>query len=219
MTLIHGRWSASAVFFAVLLSGLLAYAGKEFSKPEAKAAATYPAHDSHPDEKVTVAIDPYDTEQKADIFSVDYAEHGYLPVFLVITNDSDEAVSLPTLKAQLVTGRRDKLTPATSDDLYRRLSKPKRNDTQTIPLPIPRKSKVKGAVGAKALEELDRAMFAARAIEPHSTQSGFLFFDISGASSPLAGAHFYLSGLRNAVGSELIYFEIPLEKYLGSRRP
>ena len=206
------------LLFAVLLSALLAYAGKEFSKPEAKAAATYPAHDSHPDEKVTVAIDPYDTDQKADIFSVDYAEHGYLPVFLVITNDSDEAVSLPTLKAQLVTGRRDKLSPATSDDLYRRLSKPKRNDTQTIPLPIPRKNKVKGAVGAKALEELDRAMFAARAIEPHSTQSGFLFFDISGASSPLAAAHFYLSGLRNAGGSELIYFEIPLEKYLEAGR-
>jgi hypothetical protein len=219
MTLIHGRWPASAVFFAVLLSAALVYAGKEFSKPEAKAAATYPAHDSHADEKVTVAIDPYDTEQKADIFSVDYAEHGYLPVFLVITNDSGEAVSLPALKAQLVTGRRDKLTPATSDDLYRRLSKPKRNDTQTIPLPLPRKNKVKGAVGAKALEELDRSMFAARAVEPHSTQSGFLFFDISGVSSPLAGAHFYLSGLRNANGSELIYFEIPLEKYLGSRRP
>jgi hypothetical protein len=206
-----------AVVFLLLLSGA-AYAGKEFSKPEARAAATYPAHDSHPDERVTVAIDPYDTEQKADIFSVPYAEHGYLPVFLVITNDGDEAISLPALKAQWVTGRRDKLMPATSDDLYRRLSKPKRNDTQTIPLPLPRRGKVKGAVGAQALEELDRAMFAARAVEPHSTQAGFLFFDVSGVSSPLAGAHFYLSGLRNARGNDLIYFEIPLEKYVEAGR-
>ena len=33
---------------------------------------------------------------------------------------------------------------------------------------------------------------------------------------PLAGAHFYLTGVRDAKGNELMYFEIPLEKYLSA---
>jgi len=57
-------------------------------------------------------------------------------------------------------------------------------------------------------------MFNAKAVEPHSTQSGFLFFDVSGLSAPLPGAHFYLTGVRDAKGTELMYFEIPFEKYL-----
>ena len=56
----------------------------------------------------------------------------------------------------------------------------------------------------------------AKAVEPHSTQVGFLFFDVSGISVPLAGAHFYLTGVRDARGNELMYFEVPLEKYLSA---
>jgi hypothetical protein len=43
-----------------------------------------------------------------------------------------------------------------------------------------------------------------------------LFFDVSGLSTPLAGAHFYLTGLQNAKGDDLMYFEIPMEKYLSA---
>ena len=35
--------------------------------PDAHSARTYPAHDEHPMEKVTVAVDPYDVEYKANI--------------------------------------------------------------------------------------------------------------------------------------------------------
>ena len=42
--------------------------------PDAHPARTYPAHDEHPMEKVTVAVDPYDVEYKASIFTVDYRE-------------------------------------------------------------------------------------------------------------------------------------------------
>jgi hypothetical protein len=71
---------------------------------------------------------------------------------------------------------------------------------------------VKGTVGKKALDEINAAQFSAKAVEPHSTQSGFLFFDVSGLSSPLAGARFYLSGVRDAKGGDLLYFEIYFEK-------
>ena len=65
-------------------------------------------------------------------------------------------------------------------------------------------------------EEIQNSMFSAKAVEPHSTQAGFLFFDVAGISTPLAGAHFYLTGVRNSKGTELMYFEIALEKYLSA---
>jgi len=182
--------------------------------PEAKPATTYPAHDAHTDEKVTVALDPYDQSDKADVFSVKYKEIGFLPIFVVVTNDGDQPVSLQGMKAELITSDRTKISPADEDDLYRRLSRPTKS-TSNIPLPFPR-TKIKGGVKGKTLEELQDSRFAARAVEPHSSQSGFMFFDVSGIASPLDGARFYLSGLHNGQGNELMYFEIPLNKYLAS---
>ncbi|PYX97859.1 MAG: hypothetical protein DMG71_01965 [Acidobacteria bacterium] len=202
-----------AMFFCTLaMLSVVSLAAKEFVKPVANAAKTYPAHDEHPKEKVTVAIDPYDMADKAQIFSVNYREQDIVPIFLIVTNDGDQPVTLNDVKAQLVTLNRTKLSPASTDDLYRRLSHPARSDTP-YPLPFPRK-KVKGAVSKKALDEINSAQFGAKAVEPHTTQSGFLFFDVSGISTPLAGANFYLSGMHDASGGELMYFEIPLEKYL-----
>jgi hypothetical protein len=193
---------------------LLAWAGKNFVMPVAKPAITYPAHNANTDAKVIIALDPYDTPEKANIFSVKYNEIGYMPIFFVITNDGDEPVSLNGLKAQLVTTDRTKISPADEDDLYRRLAHPTKS-TSPIPLPYPR-TKIKGTVDSKAQDELQNSRFAARAVEPHSTQSGFMFFDVSGISSPLAGAHFYLSGVHDSKGIELMYFEIELDKYLST---
>ena len=202
--------------FSVLLIGVcaLAWAGKKgFVMPDAKPAVTYPAHDAHNDEKVIVALDPYDASDKANIFSVNYNDHGYMPIFFVITNDGDEPVSLQGMKAELVTSDRSKIDPAEEDDLYRRLSHPTQSNGPSLPIPFPRGSKVKGGVNDKARDEIQNSRFAARAVEPHSTQSGFMFFDVSDISNPLAGAHFYLSGVHDAKGNELMYFEIDLEKY------
>src|SRR5260370_24555815 len=96
--------------------------------PAARPARTYPAHDDHPMEKIVVAVDPYDVEDKASIFSVNYRNHGYMPVFLVITNDGDQPVSLVGMKAQLNTKDRSKLLPSTPYDLARRPSHPLPHD-------------------------------------------------------------------------------------------
>jgi hypothetical protein len=199
---------------AIAVFSLFAWAGKTFVMPVAKPAASYPAHDFHSDEKVTVALDPYDQPDKADIFSVKYKDIGFLPIFVVVTNDGDEPVSLQGMKAELITSDRTKISPADEDDLYRRISRPTKS-TSNIPLPFPR-TKIKGGVNGKTLNELQDSRFAARAVEPHTSQSGFMFFDVSGISSPMEGARFYLSGLHNARGNELMYFEIALDKYLTS---
>jgi hypothetical protein len=205
-----------AVCGFVLFSCLCAIAAKEFAMPAAQAARTYPAHDEHPMERVAIAVDPYDSDVKASIFSVKYRNYGYVPIFFVITNDGDHPISLVGMKAQLNTKDRSKLLPATTDDLLRRLSRPRRNDRQnTLPIPLPKKE-VKGGVSGKTMEEIDQAMFAAKAVEPHSTARGFLFFDVSDISDPLAGATFYLMGVQDASGKEMMYFEIPLERYLSA---
>ena len=210
------RFAAVCAF--VLLCCLCAIAAKEFVMPTAYPARTYPAHDDHPMEKVAVAVDPYDLEDKASIFSVNYRNNGYMPVFFVITNDGDQPISLVGMKAQLNTRDRSKLFPATMDDLERRLSHPSRNDGANrlpIPVPLPKKE-VKGGVSRKTWDEIERARFGAEAVEPHSTVRGFLFFDVLDIANPLAGANFYLMGVRDAKGNELMYFEIPMEKYLSA---
>ncbi|PYX82257.1 MAG: hypothetical protein DMG70_15660 [Acidobacteria bacterium] len=204
-----------AIIACALTPAVLGFAAKEFVRPAAKSAVSYPAHDQHKDEAVTVAVDPYDMPDKAQIFTINYRQEGLLPILVIVTNDSEQPISLSGMKAQLVTVDRAKISPADSDDIYRRLSHPSRADVPLSPLPFPRK-KIKGAVSPKALDEIQNAGFNAKAVEPHSTQSGFLFFDVAGMSTPLAGAHFYLTGVRNDKGDELMYFEIPMEKYLSA---
>ena len=199
---------------AIALFPLICLAGKDFVRPTPSPAKTYPAHDDHPTEHVAVGADPYDMPDKAQIFSVNYRNEGYLPIFVVVTNDGDQPISLNGMSVQFVTVNHSKISPATADDLYRRLSHPSQSNVPS-PLPIPRK-KVKGAVSQKTLDEIDAAQFQAKAVEPHSTQSGFLFFDVEDISTPLAGANLYLTGVRDANGHELMYFEIPLEKYLSA---
>ena len=73
---------------------------------------------------------------------------------------------------------------------------------------------MKGGTRQKEGEEIETSQFAAKAVEPHTTQSGFLFFDVGDITAPLAGARIYVTGVNDAKGNELMYFEIPLDKYL-----
>ena len=172
---------------ALVLFSVPALASKDYKAPAIKPAQTYPAHEEHGNEHVTIAVEPYDTAEKQKIFPVDFRSHGMLPVLLVITNDGDQPISLTDMQIQFITGERDKLTPASSDDIYRRLSNPRATDRPTIPLPIPRR-KVKGTVSPKTMDQIQSSQFAAKAVDPHSTRSGFLFFDVQGLPS-LAGTH------------------------------
>jgi hypothetical protein len=202
---------ALALCAALFLPAVLA--AKNFTKPVAKAAINYPAHDFHRDEKAAIAADPYDTPEKAKIFSVDVAAHGFLPVFFIVTNDGDQPISIAHMEVMLITAHHSKLTPISTDDLYRRLSNPQ-SSTRPSPLPLPHK--VKGGVSKKEMDEIESSQFAAKAVEPHTTQSGFLFFDVGGISSPLPGANIDITGVTDARGNELLYFEISVDKYLSA---
>src|SRR2546428_2042232 len=68
------KCTIAALCCSMALLSLVCLASKQFAKPAAQPAKTYPAHDEHPTEGVTVAIDPYDMADKAQIFSVSYRD-------------------------------------------------------------------------------------------------------------------------------------------------
>jgi len=206
------RRSALLCFLIALLLSLPLF-GKGFVKPVAMHAKAYPAHDSHPDEMVAIAADPYNTPQKAAIFTKNLAENGFLPIFFVVSNDGDRPISIANMEITFITKNNSKLTPMAPADMYRRLTNPQA--TNPNPLPIPRKP-AKGMITKKEMDEIETAAFVARAVEPHTTQSGFLFFDIGGINAPLAGAIIDITGVSDATGHELLYFEISLDKYLNA---
>jgi len=212
-----GSRTAAVIFLTICVFASALWAAKEFVQPAIHPAQSFAAIDDHTDERVAVAIDPYDLQDKAEIFSVNYRDLGLLPVRLIVTNDSDDPVSLTAMKPTLITVNKTKLMPLTPDDIFRRLSRPRQSDRK-LPLPIPQGKKIKGGIKQQVRDEVEAAQFSAQAIEPHTTRAGFLFFDIQGISTPLAGAHFYMTGVRNGKGDELMYFEIPLEKYLSTAK-
>jgi hypothetical protein len=207
-------WRRVAVIsLGLVLTVVPLLAFKDFILPHAENAASYSSHDAHTTEHVTAAIDLYNTSPKDEIFGTKYLQEGILPVFLVITNDGDKPVSVTKLQAQLVTSSRTKLEALSVDDVMRRVAHVSVNSTnpgRVGSIPIPGTGGVKGKKAQQQFEEANHARFAAYAVEPHSTQGGFLFFDVLDVRNPIQGAHVYLTGVRDSRGNELMYFDIPV---------
>ncbi len=196
---------------ALSLTATSVWAFKDFVAPRPENANSYPTKDAHPNEKVTAAIDLYNSAPKDDIFNTNYAEEGILPVLLILTNNGDQPVSIKNMHAEMVTGSRSKLEALSVDDVFRRVAHIKASSTtpgHVGPIPLPTGNKNKKA--RAQYDELTKAIFVAEAVEPHATKSGFLFFDIGGIKDPITGSHIYLTGLHDATGNELMYFEIPV---------
>lgn len=204
------RFRVSLTVILIASFSIALWAGKEFVPPKAENANTYPSKDAHPNEKVTVAVDVYNSAPKNDIFITHYSEEGILPVLLIITNDSDQPIRVKNMVAQLVTGRRAKLEALEVDDVFRRVAhiQGQSNPRTVGPITLPGGNKNKKA--QQQYDEITRAHFAAEAIEPHSTRSGFLFFDVFNVKEPVAGSNLYLTGMHDNSGTELMYFEVPL---------
>lgn len=207
------RPNALVVSIALAVTVVPLKAFKDFVMPHAENAATYPSHDAHPNEHITAAIDLYNTSPKDDIFGTRYLQEGILPVFLVITNDGNKPISVTKLQAQLVTSGRAKLDALSVDDVMRRVAHVSVNSTnpgRVGSIPIPGTGGIKGKKAQQQLDELNHAHFGAYVVEPHSTQAGFLFFDVEDVRNPTQGAQIYLSGIHDSSGNELMYFEIPV---------
>ena len=206
----------AALFTLFLLATAEAKEEKTYVAPPAMPARTYVSHEEDSQNKVTVAVDAYDSPARAGIFSVEYLKFGLLPVYLIVSNDGDQAISMRDLKAELVTGRKAKLEALSTDEIMRRLFQhgeiqPRVSGPSPNPLPIPLPHKSRTAQQEKAQSEVERARFSFIAVEPHTTRAGFLFFDSGVVHDATTNSYVYVSGIHNGRGEELLYFELPLQ--------
>lgn len=190
----------------------------DHSQPPIQPATSFAAVEVHDNEKVAIAVEPYDTKTKASIFRVDYLSHGVMPVRLIVTNNGDKPISLRDARILFQTRSGERLQAAEPEDVERLMTRKEREGGR-IPMPGPIPSiKLKPKGSNKDIEEdFDTFEYGALVVEPHTTRAGFLFYDVSQLDDPLKGAKLHLHKLRDASGNELFYFEIPFDKYLRSK--
>lgn len=202
---------------SLLLLGLaLPLPAADHTPPPVTPATSFPAVEVHDKEHVAIAIEPYNTKEKVSIFHIDYLKYDVMPVRLIVTNNGDRPISLRDARILFETAAGDRIQAAEPDDVNR-LMNPKRSSSIPMPGPIPAIRRRPKDYYKQIQEDFDTFEYQALAVEPHTTRAGFLFYDLSGLTNPLKGAHMYLRVLRDADGQELYSFEIPFDKYLQSK--
>ena len=120
------------------LCTLAAFAKDKPRKPvPPMSAEKYPFHDAHANEKVAIAAEPGDTDETIAKTRLDYYHHGFMPMRVIVTNDSNDAVSLDDARILFVAADNYVENAATDDDLQRRLFSKKSVAGTKIPLPGP----------------------------------------------------------------------------------
>ena len=190
----------------------------EHTPPPVQPATAFAAVEVHENEKVAIAVEPYDTRAREAIFRVDYLSHGVMPVRLIVTNLGDRPISLRDARILFLTAAGDKIQAAEPEDVERLMTRKEREGSK-IPMPGPIPAiKLKPKASNREIEQdFDTFEYQALVVEPHTTRAGFLFYDVSQLDHPLQGAKLHLHKLRDADGNELFYFEIPFDKYLKSK--
>ncbi len=197
--------------------GMLGFAPVAFAAgkpPEAKPATQYAAFDSHAEEHVSIAAEPCDEPKNCGFFRLEYIQHGFLPVRVIITNDSDKALSLDEVRIQFLSASGDRIPAATDEDINRRLFSTKRAMGTKIPMiPI---TIHHPPVDRKISEDDADFGFNSTTVQPHTTSAGYLFYDIRDLDDPaMRHASLYLKEIRTLDGKhELFEFTIPFDNWL-----
>ena len=206
------------IMLSILLWLALPAVASNHTPPPVQPATAFAAVETHADEKVSIAVEPCDTREKAAIFRVDYLAHGVMPIRLIVTNNGSRPISLSEARIIFYTAAGDRIQAAEPEDVERLMTRKEREGGK-IPLPggIP-PIKLKPKAGNKEIEQdFNTFEYQALVVEPHTTRAGFLFYDVSDLDNPLRGGKLHLHKLRKADGTELFYFEIPFDKYLKSK--
>ncbi len=207
-------WAVPAILFGLALPAV----ASDRHPPPVQPATSFAAVDVHDGENVAIAAEPYDTRRKESIFRVDYLSHGVLPVRLIVTNNGDRPISLRDARILFMTAEGDKIQTAQPEDVERLMTRKEREGAK-LPLPHPLPDiKLKPKASNKAIEKDFNAFeYHSLVVEPHTTRTGFLFYDVSDVDHPLRGGLLHLHEVRDADGKELFYFELPFDKYLKSK--
>ena len=191
--------------------------GQDSAAFEPQPAADYLCHLTQAE--VTVAAEPYDEPQKVEAAfgRVDPNDYGFLPILVVISNDTDRIVDISELRVQLVTSGGRALDPVPADKLaYSRSTG--RWGTGGPPIRVgPPWSRPR----PHPLErwEIDARAFRSEFVSPHSFASGFFYFEAGSGRDRIPGARLYLRGFKQLPsGKELMYYEIDLSPYARQSR-
>lgn len=192
-----------------------AYAADKKAPPP-KPANQYAAFDTHPDEHVTVAAEPCNDPDQCSFFRLQYIQHGFIPIRVIITNDGDIALNLDEVRMQFISANHDVVPAALPDDLNRRLFSTKSamgTKIPMVPLTIHH-----APVDKKITQDDEEFGFPGTTVNAHSTLAGYLFYDVHGLDDPpLKDAQFYVKMIRTLDGKkELFAFSIPLNKWLAA---
>jgi hypothetical protein len=176
-------------------------------------AQDYPMHDSHVAERVTIAAEPGDTKETRPNTRLNYFDHDMLPIRIIVTNDSDFALTLDDARIHFIAGDNTVVPAATDDDLQRRMITLGSAKGTKIPLPMPLPPiTVHHDTDKKILDDENDFGFQTTTVKPHTTVAGYLFYDMQGLEPPvLAKATLELRKVRFAVSNKALdSFEIPL---------
>ena len=186
--------------------------------PPAKPAAEYPANDAHPNEHVTIAIDPCDNQKDCDFFRLPYVAHSLIPVRVIITNDGDTAITLEDARMQFISVDNDRIPAADLEEINRRLFTYK--STQGTKIPIVPITIHHDPIDKKITQDDNDFGFQGTTVNPHSTLAGYLFYDIKSLDldHPLKGAQIYIKMIHTLDKKhELFAFTIPFDKWLAAQ--
>jgi hypothetical protein len=206
------------LFFGLVAPAVLA---KDHTPPPASRAESFPAVEIHEAEQVAIAADPYETKEKASLFRVDYLKQGFLPVRLIVTNNSDKPLSLREARILFETAAGDRIQAALPEEVERRMAPKYDKDSDLgvpLPGPLPPLHRAPKSHDREIEADFRAYEFSALTVEPHSTVAGFLFYDVSDVKDPLQGGKLHLRKLSFDGGAELYYFEIPFELYLRAKK-
>ena len=208
------------VLFSLALP-LAAHADKPRKAPPPLPAAQYASHDTH--QQITIAADPGDSKDSAPHTRIDYLAHGFMPIRIIVTNDSSQPLSLDDARILFISADNVTENAATPDDLQRGVFSLK-DDVQgkKIPLPGPLPPIThRDKPPDTQIADDDRDFgFKSSTVAPHSTEAGWLYYDIRDLDrDPLKGATIELRKVRWAATNRVLdTFEIRLVP-IGSAAP
>jgi hypothetical protein len=181
--------------------------------PPPLGAAQYSMHETHANEKVTIAAEPGDVKDARPNTRMDYYGREMLPIRVIVTNDSDQDLTLDDARIHFIAGDNTTIPAATDEELQRRLVGLKDAMGKKIPLPLPLPPiTVHKNVDKKILQDLDDFGFKTTTVKAHATVAGYLFYDMQGLDRPvLEKATLELRKVRWTSSQQALdSFEIPL---------
>lgn len=174
---------------------------------KAKPAADYENKSAF--DKVTIAVEPFDTEEKTQqaFGKIHPPRYGVLPVLVVIQNNRATPLDGRLLKFHYKARGEPEIEATPAGEIRFAAGGPTppkvSGPPSTLPLPVP----TRGKKNPLADPILDERAFAAKMIAPGESASGFVYFQTEYHGS----ATITLSGLRDPVtGQDLFFVEIPI---------